>query len=206
MELPKVLWLKRRFPARYAAAWRFHDLADHLVWRACGEDVASVCTLTCKWNYLAHEGRFSSSLLDAIGLADLPSKVPQEVRQLGTAAGALRPEAAAQLGLRPGIAVATGIIDAHAGGLALVGAAPQGSAGADRRHVELSHGREPRAPVMVPGVWGPYFGAMLPGTWLNEGGQSAAGALLDWTVQQHATRGRPARLPRGAMAAAPTRC
>jgi FGGY-family pentulose kinase len=185
MELPKVLWLKRRFPARYAAAWRFHDLADHLVWRACGEDVASVCTLTCKWNYLAHEGRFSSSLLDAIGLADLPSKVPQEVRQLGTAAGALRPEAAAQLGLRPGIAVATGIIDAHAGGLALVGAAPQGAlaliCGTSNCHMATSG-----APVMVPGVWGPYFGAMLPGTWLNEGGQSAAGALLDWTVQQHA--------------------
>jgi ribulose kinase len=25
---------------------------------------------------------------------------------------------------------------------------------------------------------------MLPGTWLNEGGQSAAGALLDWTLRQ----------------------
>lgn len=28
MELPKVLWLKQHFPERYAATWRFFDLAD----------------------------------------------------------------------------------------------------------------------------------------------------------------------------------
>jgi len=82
MELPKVLWLKQNFPARYAATWRFFDLADYLVWRASGADVASVCTLTCKWNYLAHEGRFSESLLAAVDLSDVVGKTPPEVLPL----------------------------------------------------------------------------------------------------------------------------
>ncbi len=183
MELPKLLWLRRHFPERYAAAWRFLDLADYMVWRASGADVASVCTLTCKWNYLAHEGRFSDSLLAAIGMTDLPAKIPIDVRQLGSAAGLLSEHGAAELGLLPGIAVATGIIDAHAGGLALLGAAPEGGL-AIISGTSCCHLVNSAAPVMVPGVWGPYFGAMLPGWWLNEGGQSAAGSLIDWTLRQ----------------------
>ncbi len=184
MELPKVLWLRRHFPERHAAVWRYLDLADYMVWRATGADVASVCTLTCKWNYLAHEQRFSASLLDAVGLSGLPRLVPPEVRQLGSAAGRLAPRAAAELGLPLGTVVATGIIDAHAGGLALLGAAPEGGlaiiSGTSCCHLVVS-----RQKIMVPGVWGPYFGAMLPGWWLNEGGQSAAGSLIDWTLRQH---------------------
>jgi FGGY-family pentulose kinase len=183
MELPKVLWLKRRFPERYAAVTRFFDLADYLVWRSCGADTASVCTLTCKWNYLAHEGRFPGALLAAVGLEDLVGKVPATVLPLGSAAGTLTRAAAAELGLPSSTVVATGIIDAHAGGLALVGAQPEGSlaliGGTSNCHMVAS-----REAVMVPGVWGPYFGAMVPGYWLNEGGQSAAGALLDWTLRQ----------------------
>jgi len=37
----------------------------------------------------------------------------------------------------------------------------------------------------VPGVWGPYHQAMVPGFWLNEGGQSAAGAAIDHLVRSH---------------------
>lgn len=59
MELPKVLWLKRHRPADYAAVWRYFDLADYMIWRMTGADIASVCTLGCKWNWLAHEDRFS---------------------------------------------------------------------------------------------------------------------------------------------------
>ena len=43
-------------------------------------------------------------------------------------------------------------------------------------------------PRFVPGVWGPYFSAMVPGWWLNEGGQSATGALLDHVVGTHPAR------------------
>jgi FGGY-family pentulose kinase len=183
MELPKVMWLKQHFPQRYESVWRFFDLADYLVWRASGADVASVCTLTCKWNYLAHEKRFSESLLNAVNLNDLPSKVPPQILQLGAVAGNLSAIAATQLGLPEGIVVSTGIIDAHAGGLALVSTAPKGSlaiiGGTSNCHMVVSPD-----PLMVPGVWGPYWGAMLPGYWLNEGGQSAAGALLDWTLHQ----------------------
>ncbi|XP_072275473.1 FGGY carbohydrate kinase domain-containing protein isoform X4 [Pyxicephalus adspersus] len=40
-------------------------------------------------------------------------------------------------------------------------------------------------PIFVPGVWGPYYSAMVPGYWLNEGGQSATGKLIDHIVRGH---------------------
>lgn len=43
-----------------------------------------------------------------------------------------------------------------------------------------------REPLFVPGIWGPYKSAMIPGLWLTEGGQSATGALIDHTVFSHA--------------------
>lgn len=183
MELPKILWLKNHYPDRYERTVRFFDLADYLVWRATGVDIASTCTLTCKWNYLAHEGRFAEDMLQAVGLHDLPEKVPEKVLDLGASAGGLTEQAAKDLGVNAGTPVAAGIIDAHAGGLALIGAEPDGGlaiiSGTSNCHMIVNE-----KPVMVPGVWGPYWGAMLPGYWLGEGGQSAAGSLVEWTIQQ----------------------
>ncbi|GAC1543459.1 MAG: hypothetical protein NVS3B10_07690 [Polyangiales bacterium] len=43
-----------------------------------------------------------------------------------------------------------------------------------------------RAPKFVPGVWGPYWSALVPGLGITEGGQSATGALIDHTLRTHA--------------------
>ena len=49
-----------------------------------------------------------------------------------------------------------------------------------------------REATFVRGIWGPYFSAMVPGLWLNEAGQSAAGAALDQLVALHPAAGEAA--------------
>jgi D-ribulokinase len=51
-----------------------------------------------------------------------------------------------------------------------------------------------REPAFVQGVWGPYYSAMVPGLWLNEGGQSAAGAAIDHLVRMHPAAAEVGRL------------
>lgn len=206
METPKLLWLKEHLPRSYQAAWQFFDLTDFLTWRASGSLARSTCTVTCKWTYLAHEARWDAGYFQAIGLGDLSgdgfARIGREIVPGGTALGAgLTAEAAAELGLRPGIAVAAGLIDAHAGGVGSVGViAPHGTALTRMAYVfgtsacTMASSREP---LFIPGIWGPYFSAMAPGLWLSEGGQSGAGAAIEQLIGFH-----PAAPEAGRLAAA----
>ena len=204
METPKLLWLAENMPASFDRAARFLDLADFLVYRATGNDARSLCTTTCKWTYLgheAHEGQsgFRRDYFEAIGLGRLAAedfaRIGRVVRPMGERAGGLTPAAAAELGLDAGTPVAVSIIDAHAGGLGMLGAPLDGVAPTEETLEErvaliggtsTCHMAVSRAPKFVPGVWGPYFSAMVPGLWLTEGGQSATGALIDHTIAAHA--------------------
>ena len=40
-------------------------------------------------------------------------------------------------------------------------------------------------PIFVPGVWGPYRDIVIPGSWMIEGGQSATGELIRYTIDSH---------------------
>jgi FGGY-family pentulose kinase len=189
MEPPKLLWLKRNLPDTWAQAGRFFDLADFLAYAATGSNVRSLCTHVCKWTYLGHEDRWDDAFLTAIGLEDLRSddKAGSRIRPLGERIGPLTPDAARHLGLTTDCVVGVGAIDAHAGGIGLLGSSlnptqPETTlaliGGTSNCHMAAS-----RNPNFVPGVWGPYFGAMVPGMWLTEGGQSAAGALIDFAIE-----------------------
>jgi D-ribulokinase len=191
METPKLLWLAEHRPQVFAAAWQFLDLADFLTWRATGDLARSTCTVTCKWTYLAHERRWDESYFRAVGLGALAdegfARIGRQVVEPGTPLDrGLTAEAAAELGLTPGTPVGAGLIDAHAGGVGSVGAA--GDPAASMAYVfgtsSCTMTTTPR-PVFVPGVWGPYFSAMVPDAWLNEGGQSAAGAAIERLLALH---------------------
>jgi D-ribulokinase len=197
MEIPKILWLKRHLPASYAAAGHFFDLADYLSFRATGSTARSVCTVTCKWNFLAHEQRWSDSYFQRIGLGDFVSdgyaRIGTEIVVPGTPLGrGLTGSAALELGFREGIPVAASLIDAHAGGVGTIGGRIAGEAGVDVCD-RLAYIMGTSACIMatttkpcyVPGVWGPYYSGMVPELWLNEGGQSAAGAAIDHLIRSH---------------------
>ncbi|MDB5665534.1 FGGY-family carbohydrate kinase [Cypionkella sp.] len=192
METPKLLWLKENRREVFDAAWGFFDLADYLTWAATGSLVRSTCTITCKWTYLAHEDRWDESYFRQIGLGMLAdegfARIGTEAAAPGTALGSgLTARAAAQMGLPMGIPVGAGLIDAHAGGVGTVGAMGN-DATENMAYVfgtsscTMTTTAEPR---FVPGVWGPYYSAMLPNMWLNEGGQSAAGAAIDYLLKLH---------------------
>lgn len=219
MQTPKLLWLKRNKPDIWNKARKFFDLSDYLVYRATGQDVRSVCTTTCKWTYLGHEesasqetiGRWDDSFFRDTGLEEFVSsgyvQIGRKIRQVGESVGnGLNKNSADETGFEEHTPVGVAMIDAHAGGLGLLGMSAEGSnangSKANGSNAESSntgaidferrlaliggtsscHMVVSGPPRFVKGVWGPYYSAMIPDMWLNEGGQSATGALVDHVI------------------------
>jgi FGGY-family pentulose kinase len=204
MQTPKLLWLKKHLPDSWRRAAHFFDLPDYLTYRATGALTRSLCSTTCKWTYLAHEAEAGKSgwhdgFFKAIGLEDLVdegyARIGTDIQPMGQAvADGLTAAAAKDLGLQPGTAVGVSIIDAHAGGIGMIGMPTTPDGGTPERldnrlaliggtsscHMVVSSAMRP-----IDGVWGPYYSAMIPGLWLNEGGQSATGALVDHVIFNH---------------------
>jgi xylulokinase len=162
--LPAALWVERHEPPVAAAT----------------------CWYLATWDFIAMRltGRAATSLVEGQPFPDPPTlddlgvpgdKVPPAVRA-GSAVGDLVAEAAAGLGLRPGIPVVAGIVDAwasfHGAGMTRSGDAmdPGGAAG--------GFGVYWNRPLAVPGSFSTI--APLPGLYSVGGAMAATGRALDW--------------------------
>jgi ribulose kinase len=196
MELPKILHLARRMPPALFAQCHFYDLPDFLTWRATGSRARSHCSLVCKCAYVppgvvadGGSSGWQPDLLRQLGLGQL---VDEGYARLGGApdgdgviltagqpvAQGLTAQAAAELGLLPGTAVGSALIDAYAGWVGTVAApATNGpsAAAAVAAGLEASEGRlaaiagtstchvlQSTQGIKVKGVWGPYKNAVFP--------------------------------------------
>ncbi|KAL5699271.1 hypothetical protein ACHQM5_030199 [Ranunculus cassubicifolius] len=140
---------------------------------------------------------------EEIGLGDLVdghhAKIGRSVAFPGHPLGSGLTEAAAkELGLAVGTPVGTSLIDAHAGGVGVMESLPASeseTAEDDKEAIcrrmvlvcgtSTCHMAVSQTKIFIPGVWGPFWSAMVPEYWLTEGGQSATGALLDYTINNH---------------------
>ena len=196
MQTPKLAWLARSKPEIFARSAHFLGLTDWLSFRATGSLARSLCTVACKFGYLAHEGRWPGEFFDSVGLGALNAngfaRLGAEIVAQGTPlARGLTAEAAGAMGLDPGTPVGAGLIDAHAGALGTLGARAGGRPGDPRRRLALILGTSSSCmavsdePRFIDAVWGPHFSALTPGQWLMDGGQSAFGAAVDRLTRLH---------------------
>lgn len=181
--LAKAWQTLREAPKIYDAAEVFVEAADWVVWQLTGQLSRSACCAGYKGMWSREEGFPSVDFvrsLDPRLESLLEHKLRGDVLPVGSKAGELTQDAAARLGLKPGIPVAVGIIDAHA-------AVPAGGItapgpmliimGTSTCHLTLS-----RETHLFPGYAGVVQDGILPGFAGYEAGQSASGDIYAWFV------------------------
>lgn len=216
MEIPKILWFKKHMPSELFKQCMFFDLPDYLTYKATGSLARSNCSLVCKCSYIppgvdGSELGWQPEFFDQIGLSEL---VKDDFKQLGGVPGrngivltagqpvgdGLTAEVAAELGLLPGTAVGSALIDAYAGWVGTVAAPATNPVSEANNRPSLISSQNRLAAIagtstcycvqspdgiLVDGVWGPYKHAVFPGLWMNEGGQSSTGQLIDFIIDTH---------------------
>ncbi|UYV64095.1 FGGY, partial [Cordylochernes scorpioides] len=172
MQPPKLLWLKK---------WLYPSATVDQTGLKEWDDFWSLIGLPelCQDNYSKIALVFSRNYRVCAG---------NHVIYPGQSCGdGLTAQAAKELSLSPGVSVAGSMIDAYAGTLGKIykwRASALKYNCSNKRHLVISsltsaavHQVSDKE-VVSPGVWGPYWSALLPDLWMMEAGQSAAGALV----------------------------
>lgn len=181
--LPKILQIYREAKDVYDHTDRFVEAADWIVFMLTGQLMKNSCGAGYKSIWHKQEGYPDAAFLKALepGLEDLiTTKLRGDVYPLGTKAGNLTKEMAERTGLSPDLAVAVGVIDAHAS-VPAMGVVEPGkmviSMGTSICHMVLSEQE-----ALIEGISGVVEDGIIPGLYGYEAGQPAGGDMFAWYV------------------------
>jgi len=178
----KALQVLREDPEVYAAADRWIEAADWIVWELTGAESRNLCTAGYKG--IHQDGAYpDAGFLASLhpGFAGFTAKLEHPLAQLGTPAGRLSAAAAELTGLREGTVVAVGNVDAHVTSAAAQALDPGhmlAIMGTSTCHIMNSD-----VPADVPGMCGVVRDGVVPGLWGYEAGQSGVGDIFAWAVR-----------------------
>lgn len=180
--LPKVLEVFEMAPDVYEATDYIVDLLDWLTWRMTGNLTGSAGDSGYK--RMLQDGKYpSQEYLEAVkpGFGTMfEDKMDYPILPLGAKVGDLTPAFAELMGLKPGIAVASGNIDAHVVVAGANAVRPgQLTAILGTSSCYILNGEDFKE---VPGTFGIVDGGAVDGYWGFEGGQTAVGDIFAWFV------------------------
>jgi L-ribulokinase len=182
--IPKIWETLNQAPEVYQAADRFIEAADWIVLQLTGQERRNSCTAGYKaiWNKReGYPGDAFFAALDPRVERVVDEKLSRQIYPLGQRAGSLTAEMAELTGLRPGIAVSIGNVDAHVSVPAATVVEPGRMViimGTSNCHMVL--GTEEH---LVPGMCGVVEDGIIPGFFGYEAGQSCVGDHFAWFVR-----------------------
>ncbi len=179
-EFAKGLQLLEEDPEIYRRTDLWVEAADWIVWQLTGRYVRNACTAGYKGIY--QDGRYPDAAylaaLNPLFATFAATKLAGPIAQLGAAGGTLTAEAAAWTGLREGIPVAVGNVDAHV-------TAPAAQAVEPGQMLAIMgtstcHVMNAEKLAVVPGMCGVVDGGIVRGLYGYEAGQSGVGDIFAW--------------------------
>jgi L-ribulokinase len=181
---PKIWETLNQAPEVYHAAARYLEAADWIVLQMTGRERRNSCTAGYKAIWHKRDGYPGAGFFAALDprLRDVvDAKLSRQVYPLGQRAGVLSPAMAELAGLRPGVAVSIGNVDAHVSVPAATVVEPGRMViimGTSNCHMVL--GTEEH---LVPGMCGVVEDGIVPGFYGYEAGQSCVGDHFAWFVK-----------------------
>ena len=180
---PKLWQILDEAPNVYAAMDDFVEAADWIVWQLTGVQTRNSCCAGYKAMYNKTTGYPDKAFFKALDPRMenvIEDKLSCPVTPLGQKAGELTPAMADQLGLRAGIAVSIGNVDAHVC-VPAVGIDAPGQMlaimGTSTCHMMMGTQEH-----QVPGMCGVVQDGIMPGFAGYEAGQSCVGDHFAWFV------------------------